>query len=112
MAKPTREDAQLLLQAAQWGTSIGLGDAMGALFSEDFDPESAEFTDEAVRTALVFGESLGTLVKHDLLSRESWRTGCGSAGSGTASARPPARRVSASASSASTRTSKRSPRAS
>jgi hypothetical protein len=70
MAKPTREDAQLLLQAAQWGTSIGLGDAMGALFSEEFDPESAEFTDEAVRTALVFGESLGTLVKHDLLSRE------------------------------------------
>src|SRR4051812_49856058 len=70
MAKPTREDAQLLLQAAQWGTSIGLGDAMGHLFSEGFNPQSAEFTDGAVRTALVFGESLGTLVKHDLLSRE------------------------------------------
>jgi hypothetical protein len=70
MAKPTREDAQLLLQAAQWGTSMGLGDAMGRLFSEDFDAESADFTDDAVRTALVFGESLGTLVKHDLLNRE------------------------------------------
>jgi hypothetical protein len=70
MAKPTREDAQLLLQVAQWGSSIGLGDAMGELFSDSVDSGSAEFTDGAVRTALVFGESIGTLVKHDVLSRE------------------------------------------
>jgi hypothetical protein len=43
---------------------------MGHIFSDDFDAETAEFHDGAVRTVLVFGESLGTLVKHDVLSRE------------------------------------------
>ena len=71
MASPTHEDAQLMVQIAQWGTSLGLNDAMPRLFSDDFDPETADaMSDQAVRTILIFGESIGTLTKRDLLSAE------------------------------------------
>jgi hypothetical protein len=71
MAEPTREDATLMVQIAQWGSSIGIGDAMPKLFSDDFDPETADvMTDDHVRTMLIFGESIGTLTKRDLLSAE------------------------------------------
>jgi hypothetical protein len=67
---PTHEDATLMVQLAQWGTSIGIGDALPHLLSEDFDPATADvLTDGHVRTVLSFGESIGTLVKHDLLDR-------------------------------------------
>lgn len=71
MAAPTREDAFLMVQLAQWGTSVGLGDALPRVFADDFDPETADATnDDAVRTLLQFGESIATLTKHDLLSTE------------------------------------------
>jgi hypothetical protein len=71
MAEPTREDATLMVQLAQWGSTIGIGEAMPKLFADDFDPETADLqTDEHVRTILVFGESIGTLTKRDLLSAE------------------------------------------
>ena len=38
--------------------------------AEDFDPESAEPSDDAVSTVLTVGEVIGALVKHQLLSRE------------------------------------------
>ncbi len=70
MATPTHNDAQLMIQIAQWGTSMGLDTAMSRVFDDSFDPESAEARDEGVRTLLMLGESIGTLVKHDLLSPE------------------------------------------
>jgi hypothetical protein len=71
MASPTREDAQLMIQIAQWGTSLGVQDAMAELFSDDFDPTTADAIDhEAVRTMLLFGETIATLTKRDLLSAE------------------------------------------
>jgi hypothetical protein len=71
MATPTREDAQLMLQLAQWGTAMGIEDALAQLFADDFNAEAADsLNDSAVRTALLFGESIGTLTKHDLLSVE------------------------------------------
>jgi hypothetical protein len=71
MASPTREDAQLMIQIAQWGTSLGVQDAMPALFADDFDPHTADAIDnEAVRTILMFGETIATLTKRDLLSAE------------------------------------------
>jgi hypothetical protein len=71
MGSPTREDAQLIVQIAQWGTSLGLEDAVPTVFAGDFDPDSATLeSDEAVRKILLYGESIGTLTKHDLLSRE------------------------------------------
>ena len=71
MTAPTIEDAQMMIQLAQWGTSLGLQDAMPAVFDEDFDPQTADaMTDESVRTLLMFGESIGTLTKHGLLNVE------------------------------------------
>jgi hypothetical protein len=59
-----------MLQTAQWGAQIGFGDATRALFADDFDADAADPRDKDVSTVLVFGETLGTLVKHDLISRE------------------------------------------
>ena len=71
MAPPTVQDAQLMIQIAQWGTSLGLQDAMPHVFADDFDPSGADaMNDEAVRTMLMFGESIGTLTKHGLLNTE------------------------------------------
>jgi hypothetical protein len=71
VAAPTYEDAQLMVQLARWGTELGIGDALPHVFADDFDPDSADvLDDESVRTLLVFGESIGTLTKHNLLSAE------------------------------------------
>jgi hypothetical protein len=70
MAAPTREDAQLMIQIAQWGSSLGLSDALPTLFADDFDPEAAESSDKPVALVLTFGETIATLVKRDLLSGE------------------------------------------
>ena len=71
MASPTSDDAQLMIQIAQWGTSLGVQEAMPRIFADDFDPETADaMSDQAVRTMLMFGESIGTLTKNDLLSVE------------------------------------------
>jgi hypothetical protein len=48
----------------------GLADAAGKVFSDDFDPDTAELSDPAVRIVLGFNETVGTLVKNDLLNRE------------------------------------------
>jgi len=71
MAAPTREDAQLLVQLAQWGTALGVDVAMPAIFEDDFDPEIADaLSDTPVRTMLTYVETIATLVENDLLSRE------------------------------------------
>lgn len=71
MTAPTREDAQLLVSLAQWATALGVPDVMPAIFGDDFDPDTADAIDDAsVRTVLLFGESIGTLTKHDLISTE------------------------------------------
>lgn len=70
MGSPTREDAQLMVQLARWGTELGLERVLPRILADDFDPESASADDEPVRTVLMFGESIGTLTKNDLLSVE------------------------------------------
>jgi len=71
MAAPTRDDAFLMLQIAQWSTSIGFERYMPELFAAEFDPEAADVSDsEAVRVVLTVFESIATLTKHDLLSAE------------------------------------------
>jgi hypothetical protein len=71
MASPTRDDAQLMIQIAQWGTSLGIEDAMREVLADDFDPETADSLDnKAVGTLLIYGESIGTLTKNNLLSAE------------------------------------------
>jgi hypothetical protein len=70
MGEPTQEDAQLMLQIAQWGTSLGVNDAMVQVFGEEFDPYEADATEPNVNKILVFCETIGTLVKRELLSKE------------------------------------------
>ena len=71
MAKPTNSDAQLMIQIAQWGTSLGVEEALPQLFADDFDPDTADALENpAVRKMLMFGESIATLTKHDLLSKK------------------------------------------
>jgi hypothetical protein len=70
MGEPTREDAQLMLQIAQWGTSLGVNDAWPQVFSDEFDPYEADATEPNVQKILTFCETIGTLVKRDLLSKE------------------------------------------
>jgi hypothetical protein len=71
MATPTRDDALLMVQLARWSTELGLEDAVARVLADDFDPESADpVADGSVRAILAFGESIGTLTKHNLLSTE------------------------------------------
>jgi len=70
MAIPTQEDGKMLIQLAQLGESSGLGNAMPVIFADDFDSEAADVMDAPVRTVLGYGELIGTLVKHDLISAE------------------------------------------
>src|SRR3954453_6805837 len=66
----TREDAPLMGGRAKWGSTPGRPEASGTIFSDDFDSESAEALDPQVQTVLVFHETVGTLVKNDLLDRD------------------------------------------
>lgn len=70
MASPTREDATLMIQLAQWSTALGLEDAITQLMADDFDAEAADARDKPVHAVLGFGETLATLTKHDLISVE------------------------------------------
>jgi hypothetical protein len=70
MSSATHEDAELLVALAQWSTALGVGDSMPELFANSFDPDAAEAMDKPVRTMLTFGETIGTLVKHDLINAE------------------------------------------
>ena len=71
MAVPTHDDATLMVSLAQWGTALGIEDAIPRLFADEFDPDTADaMADDAVRRTLMFGESIGTLTKHELLSAE------------------------------------------
>jgi hypothetical protein len=64
---PDRQDAALLVQLAQWGTSLGLQAAMKTIMADDFDPGSASANDEPVNIVLSFGETVGTLTKNGLI---------------------------------------------
>ena len=66
----SREDAALIVELAKWGSMIGLPEASRTIFADDFDRDSADALDRHVQTVLVFHETIGTLVKNDLLDRE------------------------------------------
>lgn len=66
----TREDATLIVELAKWGAMIGLTDASRKIYSDDFDPSAADALDAEVQTTLVWHETIGTLVKNELLDRD------------------------------------------
>jgi hypothetical protein len=63
----TREDADLIVKLLHWSTDLGVDEALRTIFSPGFDPESARMDDPAVSKVLFFGETVSTLVKHDVL---------------------------------------------
>lgn len=70
MADPTTSDGALMIQLAQWGAISHLDEATAAIFAKDFDAESADPRDAHVRKVLMWGETLGTLTKNNLISEE------------------------------------------
>jgi len=66
----TYEDAELIVQLMRWGTEMGLQEALSSIFDESIDHEDGSSDDPAVQKVLFFGETVGTLVKHDVLDRE------------------------------------------
>ena len=66
----THDDAVLVVEIAKWGAMSELGDALGTIFADDFDPDAAAISDPPVRTVLNFFETVATLVNNDLLDRE------------------------------------------
>lgn len=65
-----REDAALLVQLAQWGSTMGIEEAQHAVWSESFDPETASVDDVLVSRILNWGETIGTLTKNGLLDTD------------------------------------------
>jgi hypothetical protein len=66
----SREDATLIVELAKWGSMIGLDEASRFIWADDFDPDAAEVTDPPIQAVLTFNETIGTLVKNELLDRE------------------------------------------
>jgi hypothetical protein len=65
-----REDAALLVQLAQWGSTMGLEEAQQAVWADGFDPETASADDVLVSRVLVWGETIGTLTKNGILDTD------------------------------------------
>jgi len=66
----SRDDASLMVELAKWGSMIGLAESSRAIWADDFDPDAAQATDPHVQSTLLFHETIGTLVKNDLLDRD------------------------------------------
>jgi hypothetical protein len=67
---PDREDGALLVQLSQWGSAMGLEEAMHAVWADDFDPEGASAEDILVSRLLNWGETIGTLTKNGLIDTD------------------------------------------
>ena len=66
----THNDAILMVELAQWGSMAGIDEAARDVMSDGFDPEEADIQDASVSKVLMFGETIGTLVKNGLLDRQ------------------------------------------
>lgn len=65
-----RQDGAMLVQLAQWGSTMGLEEAMQAVWADDFDPEAAAADDLLVSRVLGWGETIGTLTKNGLIDTD------------------------------------------
>jgi len=66
----SREDGNLIVELAKWGTMIGTPEAARAIWADDFDPEAAAANELPVQPILLWYETIGTLVKNGLLDRD------------------------------------------
>lgn len=65
-----RQDGVLLVQLAQWGSTMGVEEAMQAVLADDFDPDDATTDDVLVSRILNWGETIGTLTKNGILDTD------------------------------------------
>ena len=79
MSKPTKDDANLMIQLMRWGAAEGLQDAMNWIWSDEFISDYDEFIAKYPRGSKEYGyatkvcgwfESIGTLYKQNLLNGE------------------------------------------
>jgi hypothetical protein len=79
MAKPTTEDARLVVEFAKLAAESGITDAADWIWSDDFSPNYDDFvkkyprgTKEHARASKICGfyETIGALWKHGLFSQE------------------------------------------
>ena len=79
MAKPTHDDATLMVQLAQWASTSGVPAALRWLWSDQFVPDYAEFVqkyppgsdgDRNAAIVCTFFETVGTLYKQGLFNEE------------------------------------------
>ena len=79
MAKPSYQDATLILQIAQWASSEGIIAATNWMWSDEFIPDYSEFIKKYQRGSEEYNkaskicacmETIGTLYKHNLINEE------------------------------------------
>lgn len=79
MAKPTYQDATVIVQLAQWAATIGLTEATNWLWSDQFTPDYTAFASkypwgspgrEKAAKICGFFETVGTLSKYKLLNED------------------------------------------
>ncbi len=63
----TYDDAKVLMDLVRWSTEMGLSEALAEVYAPEFDPNDTTNQSGAVRKVLMFGETMGTLVKHNVL---------------------------------------------
>lgn len=66
----THQDAGIFMDLVRWSGEIGLNGALSEVYADSFDPADGSVESEAVRKVLMFGETAGTLVKHNVLPWE------------------------------------------
>jgi len=64
------QDAILLVELAKWASMSGVAEASRTIYADGFDPDAVEADDPAVQAMLLFNETVGTLVRNNLLNRE------------------------------------------
>ena len=79
MAKPTYQDATLMIQLARWGAESGVPEATNWMWSDQFIPDYAEFAEKyppgsegSANASKICGwyETIGTLYKQGLFNEE------------------------------------------
>ena len=79
MSKPTKDDANLMIQLMRWGAAENLQDARNWIWSDEFISDYDEFIAKYPVGSKEYGyaskvcgwfESVGTLYKQDLLNSE------------------------------------------
>ncbi|MGC2485850.1 MAG: hypothetical protein WA359_06380 [Acidimicrobiales bacterium] len=66
----TYDDASLVVNLLRWGTEMNMDEAYSTIFSRDFVADENALENPAVTKVLYFGETIGALVKHEVLNKD------------------------------------------